>query len=63
MTEATGLEARTIHRLLEFDPAGGGFKRTEENPLDCNLLVLDETSMVDVPILAATLKAVRTAPR
>ena len=59
MTEATGLEARTIHRLLEFDPAGGGFKRTEENPLDCNLLVLDETSMVDVPILAATLKAVR----
>jgi exodeoxyribonuclease V alpha subunit len=60
MTEATGLEARTIHRLLEFDPANGGFKRTEENPLDCNLLVLDETSMVDVPILAATLKAVRT---
>lgn len=59
MTEATGLEAKTIHRLLEFDPAGGGFKRTEETPLDCNLLVLDETSMVDVPILAATLKAVR----
>jgi exodeoxyribonuclease V alpha subunit len=60
MTEATGMEAKTIHRLLEFDPAGGGFKRTEENPLDCNLLVLDETSMVDVPILAATLKAVRS---
>jgi exodeoxyribonuclease V alpha subunit len=59
MTEATGLEARTIHRLLEFDPANGGFKRTEENQLDCNLLVLDEISMVDVPILAATLKAVR----
>ena len=59
MTEATGMEARTIHRLLEFDPANGGFKWTEENPLDCNLLVLDETSMVDVPILAATLKAVR----
>jgi exodeoxyribonuclease V alpha subunit len=59
MTEATGLEAKTIHRLLEFDPAGGGFKRTGENPLDCNLLVLDETSMVDVPILASTLKAVR----
>jgi exodeoxyribonuclease V alpha subunit len=60
MTEATGMEAKTIHRLLEFDPASGGFKRTEENPLDCNLLVLDETSMVDVPIMAATLKAVRT---
>jgi hypothetical protein len=59
MTEATGLEARTIHRLLEFDPAGGGFKRTEEHQLDCNLLVLDEISMVDVPIMAATLKAVR----
>ena len=59
MTEATGMEARTIHRLLEFDPANGGFKRTQENPLDCNLLVLDEISMVDVPILASTLKAVR----
>jgi exodeoxyribonuclease V alpha subunit len=58
MTEATGLEAKTIHRLLEVDPATGGFRRTEEQPLDCDLLVLDETSMVDVPLLAAVLKAV-----
>ena len=41
------LEARTIHRLLEFDPAGGGLNGQEEAALDCNLLVLDETSMVD----------------
>ncbi|MCE6957528.1 AAA family ATPase, partial [Cereibacter sphaeroides] len=51
MTEATGLEARTIHRLLEFDPKAFGFKRGEENPLDCDLLVVDESSMVDVPLM------------
>ena len=48
MTEATGFEAKTIHRLLEVDPKAGGFKRTAENPLECDLLVVDETSMVDV---------------
>ena len=37
MTEATGLEAKTIHRLLEVDPKGGGFKRGDDNPLDCDL--------------------------
>lgn len=63
MTEATGLEARTIHRLLEVDPKGGGFKRNEEQPLDCDLLVVDETSMVDVPLMQALLRAIpdRTA--
>ena len=55
---ATGLEAKTIHRLLEVDPARGGFKRDEEHPLDCDLLVVDEISMVDVPLLHALLKAV-----
>ena len=50
MTEQTGLEAKTIHRLLEIDPKHGGFSRNEENPLDCDLLVVDETSMVDVPL-------------
>src|SRR5256712_3794795 len=45
MTEATGFEAKTIHRLLEVDPKGGGFKRSDDNPLDCDLLVVDETSM------------------
>src|SRR5262249_23565194 len=58
MTEATGLEAKTIHRLLEVDPKGGGFKRNSDNPLDCDLLVVDETSMVDVPLMHALLKAV-----
>jgi exodeoxyribonuclease V alpha subunit len=45
MTEATSFEAKTIHRLLEVDPKGGGFKRGDDNPLDCNLLVVDETSV------------------
>jgi len=58
MTEATGFEAKTIHRLLEADPQRGGFKRGEDNPLDCDLLVVDETSMVDVLLMQALLKAV-----
>jgi exodeoxyribonuclease V alpha subunit len=58
MTEATGFEARTIHRLLEVDPKGGGFKRGEDNPLDCDLLVIDEASMVDVMLMQALMKAV-----
>jgi GTPase SAR1 family protein len=48
LSESTGLEAKTIHRLLETDPRTGGFRRNEEVPLDCDLLVVDETSMVDV---------------
>lgn len=58
MTETTGREAKTIHRLLEVDPKNGSFKRNEENTLDCELLVIDETSMVDVPLMSALLKAV-----
>jgi exodeoxyribonuclease V alpha subunit len=58
MTEATGMEAKTIHRLLEFDPKAFGFKRGEENPLDCDLLVIDESSMVDVLLMQSLLKAV-----
>src|SRR5436190_15965636 len=58
MTEATGLEAKTIHRLLEVDPKGGGFKRGGDNPLACDLLVVDETSMVDVMLMQALMKAV-----
>ena len=57
MTEATGFEAKTIHRLLEVDPKGGGFKRNAENPLECDLLVIDETSMVDVMLMQALMKA------
>ena len=51
MTEATGMEAKTIHRLLEFDPKIFGFKRGEEIPLECDLLVVDEASMVDVSLM------------
>src|SRR5271165_2635855 len=58
MNEATGFEAKTIHRLLEVDPKGGGFRRGTDNPLDCDLLVVDETSMVDVLLMNALLKAV-----
>jgi len=58
MSEATGYEAKTIHRLLEFDPKTGGFKRGQEKPIDCDLLVVDEASMVDVLLMQSLLKAV-----
>ena len=58
MTEATGVEAKTIHRLLEVDPRSGGFKRNADNPLDCDLLVIDEASMVDVVLMQAPVKAI-----
>ena len=61
MTEATGMEAKTIHRMLEFDPKGFGFKRNDESPLDCDLLVVDESSMVDVLLMQSLLKAVPSA--
>jgi exodeoxyribonuclease V alpha subunit len=57
LSESTGLEAKTIHRLLETDPKTSGFRRNEETPLDCDLLVIDETSMVDVPLMRAVLRA------
>ena len=57
LAESTGREATTVHRLLEADPKEGGFKRTERNPVDCDLLVVDETSMVDVPLMRALLRA------
>jgi exodeoxyribonuclease V alpha subunit len=58
MTEATGFEAKTIHRLLEVDPKTGGFRRGDDNPLECDFLVLDEASMVDVMLMHALMKAV-----
>jgi exodeoxyribonuclease V alpha subunit len=58
MTEATGFEAKTVHRLLEVDPRGGGFKRDGNYQLDCDLLVVDEASMVDVMLMQALMKAV-----
>jgi exodeoxyribonuclease V alpha subunit len=56
--EATGVEAKTIHRLLEVDPKSGGFKRNADNLLDCDLLVVDEASMVDVMLMQALVKAI-----
>jgi exodeoxyribonuclease V alpha subunit len=56
LAESNGRDATTIHRLLEADPKEGGFKRTDLQPLDCDLLVVDETSMVDVPLMRALLK-------
>ena len=58
MSEQTGIEAKTIHRLLEIDPKNGGFKKGPSDPLDCDLLVIDETSMVDVPLMNAITKAI-----
>ena len=60
LAEATGLEAMTLHRLLEADPRTGGFRRSEGNPLACDLLVVDESSMIDVPLLHALLRAIPT---
>ncbi|MEE2662951.1 MAG: ATP-dependent RecD-like DNA helicase [Myxococcota bacterium] len=59
LADATGLAARTLHRLLEVDPsARGGFRRGVELPLDCDLVVVDEASMVDVMLFAALLRAI-----
>ncbi len=58
LTESTGREAKTIHRLLEFDPGIGTFRRGRENPLDADLLVVDEVSMVDVVLMNQLLRAV-----
>ena len=60
LSEATGLEARTIHRLLEVEPGTGAFARNERRPLDCDLLVVDEASMVDVPLMSHLLRAMPT---
>jgi exodeoxyribonuclease V alpha subunit len=58
LSESTGIEAKTIHRLLETVPRTGNFRRNAEAPLDCDLLVIDETSMVDVPLMRSVLRAV-----
>jgi len=58
MSEATGHEAKTIHRLLEYSMQRAGFQRNETNPLECDLLVVDETSMIDTLLMHHLLKAV-----
>lgn len=68
MTEATGYEAQTIHRLLEVEgvleeEGRGGFGRNEENPLEADAIIIDEMSMVDLPLLYALLRAVLPGTR
>ena len=58
LSESAHAEARTIHRLLEFDPRHGGFRKDEADPLDVDLLIVDEVSMVDILLMNALLKAV-----
>jgi exodeoxyribonuclease V alpha subunit len=58
LSESTGCEARTIHRLLEFDPRTMGFKHNQDEPLDGELIVVDEVSMVDTALMNQLLRAV-----
>lgn len=58
LTESTGHEAKTIHRLLEFDPGVGGFRRDRDAVLEADLLVIDEASMVDISLMNHLLRAV-----
>jgi exodeoxyribonuclease V alpha subunit len=58
LSETTWLEAKTIHRLLEIQPGAGRFARNEDRPMECDLLVVDETSMVDLPLMSHLLRAV-----
>ena len=57
MSETTGMEAKTIHRLLEFKPPEG-YKKNEDSQLECDVLIIDETSMVDIILMYNLLKAV-----
>jgi exodeoxyribonuclease V alpha subunit len=61
LAETTGQEARTIHRLLEFDPAGGGFNRDQDRPLDLDLLIVDEASMIDMVLMYQLLRALKSS--
>ena len=62
MSEATGMEAKTIHRLLEYNPADG-YKRNDENPLEGDALIVDECSMVDIMLMYNLMKAIPTNMR
>jgi exodeoxyribonuclease V alpha subunit len=58
LAEVTGREAKTIHRLLEFSPREGGFKRNEDNLLEADLVIIDEVSMLDILLMNSLLKAI-----
>jgi len=61
MSETTGFPARTIHRMLSFNFHSGGFQKNEKDPLDCDLLIVDEASMIDTTLMHHLLKAVPPA--
>ncbi|MBU3183133.1 SF1B family DNA helicase RecD2 [Clostridium psychrophilum] len=66
MTEATGREAKTIHRLLELGIGGDDgsqFSKSEESPLDCDVLIIDEASMIDIMLMNSLLKAITIGTR
>ncbi len=58
LSETTGLEAKTIHRLLQFNPGTGGFRHNEENPLEGDVFIIDESSMIDQVLAQQLLQAV-----
>jgi len=58
MSEATGYEAKTIHRLLEYSIQKGGFQKNDQTPLRCDLLIVDEASMIDTILMHHLLKAI-----
>ena len=62
MSEATGMEAKTIHRLLEFNPKDG-YKRNDENPLEGDALIVDECSMIDIILMNNLMKAIPSSMR
>ena len=61
MSEATGHEAKTIHRMLEYNMRKGGFQKNEDSPLDCDLIIIDEASMIDTLLMHHLLKAIPAA--
>ena len=58
LSEITHRKAFTLHALLEWDPISGGFKRSRSNPLSCDLIIIDEASMIDTPLLFSLLRAI-----
>lgn len=58
MAETTGMEAKTIHRLLQYNPGTGGFIHKADNPLECDVLIIDESSMIDVVLASQLIDAV-----
>ncbi len=63
LAEASSREATTLHRLLEFDPRGSGFQRDQRTPLETDVVIVDEASMIDVPLAAALVQALQPSAR